>query len=123
MGTPRIKKRNPKEQRAKKKLADTTKLTNAQVKKAMLEASVAIDRLSGEVASLKQIIISERAQLIYFTELAVGYAKHEIVDITIKNFSDLPEDKQEAYIKQAIRELGSEEAPAEKPKGKIEIVQ
>lgn len=109
MSQSRIKKRNPKEARQKKKLAAESKMTNAQVRAAMLEASRAIDTLSGEVGSLKRIIIAERAQVIYYTERALAFARRETLDVELVNFADLPDEKKEKYVKQAIEELGSDE--------------
>jgi len=126
MGTPRIKKRDAQADRSKKKLAAQKKLTAAEVNRALLEASAAIDRQGAEIAALKRIIVSERAQLIYFMELTVKYAKREILDISPVSFHDLAEEVREEYVKRAIKELEQDEGPApreqEKPKGKIEIV-
>jgi hypothetical protein len=110
----RIKQRNPKEQRQKKKLTATKELTTREVGAAMAEASQAIDHLSQEVQALKRIIVAERAQVIYYTERALAFMKRETAEVTLVNFADLPEDKQQRFVVQAIKELGSDESPSPK---------
>jgi hypothetical protein len=76
----------------------------------MQQASNAIDHLTQEVTSLKRIIVAERAQLIYYTERALAFMRREDVSVELTNFSDLPEERKQGYVEQAIRKLGSDQA-------------
>jgi hypothetical protein len=95
---------------AKKKLRKEKVMTSVDVATAMKEASAAIDRLSSEAAALRRIIIAERAQVIYYTDQALGYSRREILDVALKGFDQIPEERQQLYVQRAIAELGSEEA-------------
>lgn len=107
----------------KKTKLERVKQTSArEMTRAMVEAAKAIDRLTLKeislrkangalaetVETLKKIIISERAQLIYYTQKALDFMHHKDVSVVLTNFADLPESAQEAYVKKAIAEVGSD---------------
>ncbi len=94
----------------KRKLRAQKQLTQKEIKQAMLEASNAIDRQAQEIAALKRIIIGERAQLIFYTDKAVAYARGKCLDPMVPNFLDQPEDLKESYIKRAMQELESDQS-------------
>jgi hypothetical protein len=131
MSQQRIKPRDAKTQRAKKKLAEATKLSTAEVTRALAEASKAIDRLGAENAGLRRIIVAERAQVIYYTDQAVAFAERKTLDLALKPFQELNDEQREAFVKRAIVELeGPEDPPAiaepgalKKPAGRVKLVQ
>lgn len=92
----------------RRQLQKQKQLTAAEVRKAMLEASKAIDELSQELNALRRVLIAERAQVIYYTEMALGYSKRTIVEPVLKGFLQLTEEQRMAYTKQAVQELSSE---------------
>lgn len=94
----------------KKKLRQQTLATNAEIRRAMKTASKAIDQQSQELSALRRILISERAQVIYYTEKYRAMVMRECLDVAPKGFLDLKEDEQTKYIKQAIQELNSPES-------------
>jgi uncharacterized membrane protein len=112
MSRERIKQREPREERVKKKLEVQKKLTQAEIGRAMTEASRAIDRLGAENAGLRRIVVAERAQVIYYTEQAIAFAERKTLDLVLKAFQELTDEQREAYVKRAIVEL---EGPAEPP--------
>jgi hypothetical protein len=136
MSQSRRKTRDPKKDRLRKKLDQVKNATAKEIHNSLVMASQAIDRQTEEIKALRRIIVSERAQLIYMSDMALGYAQRRIVDLTIKNFSDLPEATQQEYVKKAIEELGSDagmiphqpgggvpaETAKEADKGKIKVV-
>jgi hypothetical protein len=89
----------------KRKLRETKALTAAAIKSAMLAASQSLDSQAQEIIALKRILISERAQVIYYTSKYEAFVDHACVDITAVGFLSLPEEQQTAYIKRAIQEL------------------
>ena len=89
----------------KRKLRTQKAMTNTSIKHAMQAASEAIDRLSQECQALHRILISERAQVIYYTEKYAAFVKRECVELVAKGFLDLTEAEQEGFIKRAVAEL------------------
>lgn len=106
-----------------KAILDKVQKTSAdEVSKAMVEAAKAIDTLTAEklslrranvglydmVQQLKKIIISERAQLIYYTQKALDFMHRKDVSVTLTNFADLSQEQQEEFVKRAVVEVGSD---------------
>ncbi len=92
----------------KKKLRETKQIAAAEVKRALLEASKALDRQTQEITALRRILISERAQIIYYTEKYRSHVARECVELVAKGFLDLSEEQQTQYIKLAIAELNGD---------------
>lgn len=89
------------------KLRRETQIANLELKRALLEASKALDSQTQELTAMRRILISERAQVIYYTDKYVAFVKHECVDVIAQGFLELDESVQEPYIKRAIEELSS----------------
>jgi len=92
----------------KKKLRETKAIAASEVKRALMEASKALDRQTQELVALRRIIISERAQIIYYTEKYRAFAARECVEPMAIGFLELTEAQQEHYIKLAIQELNGD---------------
>lgn len=92
----------------KAKLRRQKQLTSAEVRRALLEASKAIDQQSQEIAALKRIITAERAQVIYYQEKYVAMVKRECVDVVAVGWLNLEEKQQLEFTKKAIVELYSD---------------
>ena len=88
-----------------RELRKIKRVTALQIKEAMKEASDALDLQSQEIIALKRILISERAQVIYYSDKYLAFLGHECLDLQPMNFLDLPEEQQEPYIKRAVIEL------------------
>lgn len=89
----------------KRKLRETKALTAAAIKSAMLAASQSLDSQAQEIIALKRILISERAQVIYYTEKYSQFIQGKCFDRVPIGFLELAESEQEVFIKQAIKEL------------------
>jgi hypothetical protein len=92
----------------RRKLREAKQVSTATIRKAMNAASEALDRQSQEVIALRRILISERAQVIYYTEKYRSMVMRECLDLVPHGFLDLSEADQEKYIKLAIKELNSD---------------
>jgi predicted MarR family transcription regulator len=90
------------------KLARQKSIAATEVKRALMEASKALDRQTQEITALRRIIISERAQIIYYTEKYRSFIARECVELVAIGFLDLSEAQQEHYIKLSIKELNGE---------------
>lgn len=102
-------KENPKGMKGiRAKLARQKQATTAEVKRALLEAAKAIEQQGQELTALRRIIISERAQVIYYTEKYRSFVSRECVELVAVGFLDLSEAQQEHYIKLSIAELNGE---------------
>lgn len=89
----------------KRKLLQETLIANREMKKAILAASTALDDASHQIISLRRILISERAQVIYYTGKYDAFLKGECMDLKPVGFLDLDETLQEPYVRHAIQEL------------------
>lgn len=89
----------------KRRLQAYKNISAREVKKAMLEASGALDRQAQELIALKRILVSERAQVIYYTDKYQACIKQECFDLQPFGFLELPEELQTVYIKRAVQEL------------------
>jgi hypothetical protein len=87
------------------KLRKEKLISAIEIRRAMKEASDAIDSLTQELISLKRILISERAQVIYYSDKYLAFLQRECLDLVAQNFLDLDESLQEPYVKRAIKEL------------------
>lgn len=99
----------------RRQLRQATQMTAAAVKHAMLEASKAIDEQGQQVAALHRVLISERAQLIYYVEKYRRAVTRESVELAVVPFLELSEAQQEIFIKQAVKELAFGAEPAMVP--------
>lgn len=93
----------------RRKLLQEALKANREMKKAVLAASDAIDRQSQELTALRRILISERAQVIYYSDKYLAFLNHECFDVQPANFLTLEESQQEPYIIRAIKELSADE--------------
>lgn len=114
------------ERKQKIKLTQVKDLTTKEVTRALRAASMSIDNLNIQLSSMRRMVITERAQVIYYTDQALAFCRRETVAITVVNFADLEEPIKEAYVKKAIFELeGDQEnvqhtpGPAGPPKSKL----
>jgi len=89
----------------RRKLRDEKQVAAIEIKRAMLEASKALDEQAQELVALKRILISERAQVIFYTDKYEAFLKGECMDVKAVGFLDLDETLQEPYVKRAIVEL------------------
>lgn len=89
----------------RRKLQAAKTVAIGEMKRAMREASIALDTQAQELIALKRILISERAQVIYYTEKYLQFIKRECMDLVPKGFLDLPEAQQEVFIKRSVKEL------------------
>src|ERR1700677_4952649 len=89
----------------KRRLRSQKEITHAEIKRAMHEASQALDRQTQELQALKRIIVAERAQVIYYTEKYRSFVARECVELVAKGFLDLSEQEQENFVAMAIKEL------------------
>lgn len=94
----------------RRKLRTQKEITHLEIKRAMHEASQALDRQTQELQALKRIIISERAQVIYYTEKYRSFVARECVELVAKGFLDLSEEEQTKFISLAIKELEGDAA-------------
>lgn len=94
----------------KKKLREQKAVTAAEMRRAVNEASKALDQQTGELVAMRRIVISERAQVIYYAEKYRAMVAHECLDLTAVGFLDLTEQQQEKFVKLAVKELHSDEA-------------
>lgn len=94
----------------KRKFREQKLSTAAEIRRAMLAASKAIDEQTKEILALKRIMIAERAQLIFYTDRCVAYAEHRCLDVVVPNFLDLEDSLKEPYIKRAVQELSQDES-------------
>jgi len=74
------------------------------------EAPKAIDQQAQEIQALRNILISERAQVIYYSEQYLALLAKECFDLVAVNFLDLDEALQEPYVKRAIQEPYEQDA-------------
>jgi hypothetical protein len=88
-----------------RRLDQVKKMTTKAVAAAMNAASEALDARLQEIAALKRILISERAQVIYYTDKYQKFTDGKCFDVVAIGFLSLPESEQEIFIKQAIKEL------------------
>jgi len=89
------------------KLRREKALATGEIKRAMAAASQAIDRLTQETQALQRIIIAERAQLIFYTEIALKYARREMLDVAVPNWMAQADQVKESFIKRAVEELSA----------------
>ena len=89
----------------KRKLRAAKAVSILEMKRAMREASLALDQQNQEIIALKRILIPERAQVIYYTEKYLKFVSRECVDLVATGFLDLPEEEQTAFIQRSVREL------------------
>lgn len=87
------------------KLRREKQITAAETRRALMEASKALDQQSEELVALKRIVISERAQVIYYSDKYLACLNKECCDVTAVNFLDLDESLQEPYVRRAVQEL------------------
>lgn len=99
----------------KRKLQRVRKETASAVKFAMVEASKAIDQQGQEIIALRRIIISERAQLIFYCEKYQQAIAGQLFDLEAVDFLKMPEEQQEIFVKRAVRELNDGEITAHEP--------
>lgn len=92
----------------KAKLRRQRQLTSAEVRRALLEASKAIDQQSREIDAYKKIVTGERAQVIYYQEKYVAMVKRECLDAVPVGWLNLDEKQQLEFTKKAIIELYSD---------------
>jgi len=90
---------------AKNRLKHEVEHNSEQILQAMQEAMDALDQKSQEAIALRRIIISERAQVIYYTEKYRAHVARECLELSATGFLDLTEEQQEKYVKLAIKEL------------------
>jgi predicted ribosome-associated RNA-binding protein Tma20 len=93
------------ERKQKIKFKKAKDLTTQEVTRALNAASMSIDGLQAQVASMRRMIITERAQVIYYTDQALAFCRRETVAVTVIGFADLEDPIKEAYVKKAILEL------------------
>lgn len=79
--------------------------TNRLQIKAINAAAGALDEQARELVNLRRIIISERAQVIFYTERCYAYAEHRCLDVVVPDFNQQPEEVREKFIKKAVEEL------------------
>lgn len=79
--------------------------TNRYQAKAVSAAAEALEDQSRELVNLRRIIISERAQVIFYTERCIAYAEHRCLDVVVPDFNQQPEEIREKFIKKAVEEL------------------
>lgn len=84
----------------KHNLSHETTRAAREVERAMTAASRALTEQMDQIIALRRILISERAQLIFYTEFS---QKHCI--ILVPNWMDLDAEIQEVYVKRAAIEL------------------
>jgi hypothetical protein len=87
------------------KLRDEKRTANINIRQAMLEASKAIDEQLQELMAYRRLLISERAQVIYYSDKYLACLSRECLDLVAVNFLDLEESLQEPYVKRAVLEL------------------
>lgn len=98
--------REPRGQKGlRRKLLRETLMANKEAKKAILEAAKALDSQTEEIKALRRILVSERAQVIYYTDKYLACLKKECLDLQAIGFLGLSESEQEPYVKRAIEEL------------------
>jgi len=114
------------ERKQKIKFKQVKELTAKETARALRAASMAIDSLNAQCAQMRRMVITERAQVIYYTDQALAFCRRETVAVTVVNFADLDDAIKEAYVKKAILELeGDQETvqhtpgPAGPPKSKL----
>jgi hypothetical protein len=96
----------PKGKKGMRRKLDREKLTaQLNVAQAMQEASKALDEQAEELRAYRRLLISERAQVIYYSDKYVACLMQQCLDLTAQNFLDLEESLQEPYVKRAIVEL------------------
>ena len=94
----------------KNSLKHATQLAGEEMLAAMEAATLAIDTLQDQTLALRRILISERAQVIYYSGKYQAFVKRECVEVAAVGFLDLDEAEQEKYVKQAVLELKPDEA-------------
>ena len=104
----------------RQKLMDQALKTNRLQAKAMKAASLALDQQSQELIALRRILISERAQLIFYTERCIAYAEHRCLDLVVPDFMKMPEEVQEEFVKRAAIELAGKVEPHD-PEPKVTL--
>lgn len=92
------------------KLCREKQITTVEVKRALTEASKALDSQTQELVALKRILISERAQVIFYSDKYIACLRGECIDLKPQNFLELEESLQERYVKQAVTELANSNA-------------
>jgi hypothetical protein len=88
-----------------RKLLRETLIANRGMKEAITVASEALDQSGRELMILRRLLISERAQVIYYSDKYLACLKGECLDLKPANFLDLDESVQEPYVKRAVMEL------------------
>lgn len=94
----------------RRKLLTEALQTNRIQARGIAAASAALDRQTAELLAYRRIVISERAQVIFYTERCIAYAEHRCLDLKVPNFLDQPEKVKEDYIRRAVQELSLDEA-------------
>lgn len=89
----------------RRKLQREKAIAAVNVKQAMHEASKALDEQQHEIVALHRILISERAQVIFYSDKYLACLRKECVDPGPVNFLTLDESVQEPYVKRAVQEL------------------
>lgn len=102
--------------RMQRRLDQVKKMTTKAVAAAMNAASESLELKIQEIAALKRILIAERAQVVYYTE------QYQRLEMSPVGFLDLPEAKQESYVKRAVIELRGEDGTLpHEPEKKIHL--
>lgn len=86
------------------RLKHATRIAASEVKRAMKSASEALDQQSQQIIALRRLLLSERAQVIYYTEKYRAVVAGECLELVAVGFLDLSEEQQEKYIKLALVE-------------------
>lgn len=89
----------------RRKLMQQQATTINEVRRAMLACSQALDEQIAEIIALKRVVISERAQVIFYSEKYVSCLKHECLDLSPIDFLKLSAEKQEPFVRRAAEEL------------------
>lgn len=89
----------------RRKLQAAKTVAIVEMKRAMREASIALDQQAQEIIALKRILISERAQVIYYTSKYESFIHRACAEVRAVGFLDLPEAEQEVFVKRAVKEL------------------
>ena len=94
----------------RQKLLQQAIQTNRTQHRAIVAASRAMDEQTQELISLRRIIISERAQVIFYTDRCIAYAENRCLDVKVPNFLEQPDEVKEGYIRRAVTELSIDAA-------------
>lgn len=89
----------------RRRLRDQQVATSFEIRRALTEASKALDESVSELNALRRILISERAQVVYYTEKYRQMVMRECLDVAPRGFLELTEEEQTVFITQAVKEL------------------